>query len=87
MPHPLAKSVSPPLQRHRVLIQQRSTPTPSTSKLAKFQTPRYPEELASRQQGTKQSLQRTSYVDHLTGNNKSDAFTIDIDNKLVGEYR
>lgn len=72
LPHPLAKSVSPPLGQssHRALLQQRSMP--STSKLAKYQVPRYPEEQVSRQQGKKQPLQRsiTSYVDHLTGTKK-----------------
>lgn len=50
------KSVSPPLTQ-RSASQHRSQPT--TSKLAKYQTPRYPEEVALRQQ-VKPTLQRSS---------------------------
>lgn len=50
------KSVSPPLTQ-RSASQHRSQP--STSKLAKYQMPRYPEEVVLRQQG-KSTIQRTS---------------------------
>lgn len=59
VPNPLAKSVSPPLA-HRSLAQQRQQS--STSKLAKYQVPRHPEEVVLRQQGSssKPTLQRSS---------------------------
>lgn len=67
----MAKSVSPPLA-HRAIIQQR--PQSSTSKLAKYQVPRYPEEAVLRQQGTsnKPILQRSSisYVEPTIDDNK-----------------
>lgn len=83
LPHSSAKSVSPPFSQ-RTLIQQQQQQhrlTPSTSKLAKYQVPRYPEESVSRQQGHKLLLQRSSlpYIDHLTGDKKSD-------NKQYGKF-
>lgn len=73
VPNPLAKSVSPPLaHRSAVLAQQRAQS--STSKLAKYQVPRHPEEVVLRQQGSsnKPILQRssTSYGEHSTEEKK-----------------
>lgn len=78
LPRPLNKSVSPPLS-HRAVVQQRSMP--STSKLAKYQVPRYSEEMILRQQSHKPSLQRSSisYTDHLMGDRKNE-------NNIRGEY-
>lgn len=73
LPHPLAKSVSPPLsQRHRILLHQRSTPAPSTSKLAKHRVPRCPEEASIRQTSTRHLLTRgySTNVDHFTGDTR-----------------
>ncbi|XP_031633117.1 potassium voltage-gated channel protein Shab isoform X2 [Contarinia nasturtii] len=55
-----AKSVSPPLA-HRAIVQQQRSQT-STSKLAKYQVPRYTEEVVLRQQSGshKPILQRSS---------------------------
>lgn len=72
-------------QKHRSLIQQRSTPACLGSKQTKFQTPRVPEESISRpsisiahQHGIKPLLQRGlgvgGYVDHLTGDGRLDSF-------------
>ncbi|XP_055322831.1 uncharacterized protein LOC129578379 isoform X2 [Sitodiplosis mosellana] len=66
LPNPLAKSVSPPLA-HRAIVQQQQQqqqqqrPQSSISKLAKYQVPRYPEEVVLRQSGSnKPTLQRSS---------------------------
>lgn len=73
---PLMKSVSPPLTQ-RSASQHRSQPT--TSKLAKYQTPRYPEEVALRQQ-SKPTLQRCSisYTDQMADDKK-------IENNITGK--
>lgn len=77
--------MSPPLnQRHRILLQQRSVPSGMTSaaastsnKPSKFQVPRQPEEMTVRQ--AKPLLHRStgisSYVDHLTGDNRFESVT------------
>lgn len=73
VPNPVAKSVSPPLA-HRAFVQQRSQT--STSKLAKYQVPRYPEEVVLRQQGSsnKPILQRSSisYSEQTTDDKKKE---------------
>lgn len=76
----MAKSVSPPLahralvQQHQPLQQQRLQS--STSKLAKYQVPRYPEEVVLRQQGSsnKPILQRSSisYAEPTTDDKKKE---------------
>lgn len=73
------KSVSPPLKQ-RSFSQHRSQPT--TSKLAKYQTPRYPEEVALRQQG-KPILQRSSTISY------TDQSTVDkkIENNINGKQQ
>lgn len=53
LPNPLQKSVSPP-STHRTVIQP-SRPSTS-SKLAKYQTPRQPEEFVLRHQSSHQSM-------------------------------
>ncbi|CAD7004759.1 unnamed protein product [Ceratitis capitata] len=69
LPHSiLAKSISPPPLRHRMLIQQRSGPATLQSRPTKFQTPRYPEEQALRQ--VKPMLARTS---HMSGDSRYDS--------------
>lgn len=74
-PNPLAKSVSPPLAHRAIMSQQQQQRTlSSTSKLAKYQVPRYPEEVVLRQQGgsNKPILQRssTSYAEPMTDKKK-----------------
>lgn len=83
VPNPLAKSVSPPLaHRSTILAQQQQRAQSSTSKLVKYQVPRYPEEVVLRQQGTsnKPILQRssTSYGEHSTDEKKKDNNTTGI---------
>lgn len=55
----MQKSISPP-STHRTVLQ--TSQQPSTSKLAKYQVPRYPEEVVLRRQSshTKPMLQRSS---------------------------
>lgn len=73
IPNPLAKSVSPPLM-HRSIVQQR--PQTSASKLAKYQVPRFPEELVLRQQSgsNKPTLQRSSisYSEQISDDRKKE---------------
>lgn len=80
LPNPLAKSVSPPLA-HRSISQQRQQS--STSKLAKYQVPRYPEEVVLRQQGgnNKPILQRSSmsYTEPTIDDKKKE-------NNMTGKY-
>lgn len=69
LPHPLAKSISPPLShRHRILMHQRSTPMATTSKLPKHRVPRCPEEPPAKHTGTKHFLTRgySANADHFT---------------------
>lgn len=67
-------------QKHRSLVQQRSTPANLGSRQTKFQTPRIPDDPFVRQisQPIKPQLQRSigvgGYVDHLTGDNRLDSF-------------
>lgn len=75
VPNPLAKSVSPPLAHRSVMLAQQRAQA-SSSKLAKYQVPRHPEEVVLRQQGSssKPVLQRssTSYGEHSTDEKKKD---------------
>ncbi|XP_054084662.1 potassium voltage-gated channel protein Shab isoform X3 [Zeugodacus cucurbitae] len=72
LPHSiLAKSISPPPLRHRMLIQQRSGPANLQSRPTKFQTPRYPEEQALRQ--VKPMLARSSATSHMSGDSRYDS--------------
>ncbi|XP_054735541.1 potassium voltage-gated channel protein Shab isoform X2 [Anastrepha obliqua] len=72
LPHSiLAKSISPPPLRHRMLIQQRSGPATLQSRPTKFQTPRYPEEQALRH--VKPILARAAATSHMSGNNRYDS--------------
>ncbi|XP_069968245.1 potassium voltage-gated channel protein Shab isoform X2 [Bactrocera oleae] len=72
LPHSiLAKSISPPPLRHRMLIQQRSGPASLVSRPTKFQTPRYPEEQALRQ--VKPMLARSSATSHMSGDSRYDS--------------
>lgn len=73
----LSTSITPP-SKHRILIQQRSTPASRT--MGKFQHPRLAEELLVRQAAKQPVMQKNAaggYVDHLTsGGNELDTTTI-----------
>ncbi|XP_036335755.1 potassium voltage-gated channel protein Shab isoform X2 [Rhagoletis pomonella] len=72
LPHSiLAKSISPPPLRHRMLIQQRSGPATLQSRPTKFQTPRYPEEQALRH--VKPMLARSTATSHMSGDSRYDS--------------